>query len=251
MLNLSVRDKLIKVARTFFTTDTLPPFILGSIFLSVVGNSATQLLFNTFGTSTLSVLGIGLGAVLIFFLSMWLIAQRLNRPTVEVNQQRQAPQRKKGLILLVSRQEPCEKAIEYHAGTEADPGDLRKCWLIGSTQGQSRDCVGTLQKMLKDRGIDVIVSQPVADVFDPRMVYQEVLAIYRNIPNTWQVEDVIADFTGMTAPSSVGMVLACMSVGGELEYTPAQLDESGRPTTSLEPIAVTHRDLKTLPRLKP
>jgi hypothetical protein len=36
----------------------------------VVGNSATQLLFNTFGTGTLSVLGIGLGAVLIFFLSV-------------------------------------------------------------------------------------------------------------------------------------------------------------------------------------
>jgi hypothetical protein len=168
---------------------------------------------------------------------------------VEVNQQRQAPDRKKGLILLVSRVEPCKKAIEYHAGTEANPGTLKKCWLISSAQKQGE--VDALQKMLESRGINVVVSQPIADIFDPRLSYQEVLTIYRNIPTDWQVEDVIADFTGLTAPASVGMVLACMAVGGELEYTPAQFDESGKPTTSLEPIAVTHRDLKALPRLNP
>lgn len=55
----------------------------------------------------------------------------------------------------------------------------------------------------------------------------------------WTPDDIIADFTGMTAQASVGMVLASLSVQSPLQYTPAQ-SQDGKPTgRSLNPIEIT------------
>ncbi|MEG4633852.1 hypothetical protein QUB56_30485 [Microcoleus sp. AR_TQ3_B6] len=52
----------------------------------------------------------------------------------------------------------------------------------------------------------------------------------------------IADFTGMTVLGSVGMVLACRSLGNQLQYTPADLKDDGKPSgRSLNPLELVFK----------
>ncbi len=62
------------------------------------------------------------------------------------------------------------------------------------------------------------------------------------LPNGWAINDVISDFTGMTSQASIGMAIACMTIGGELQYTPAQMVDGKLTGESLQPIAVTHKN---------
>jgi hypothetical protein len=49
-------SKIAEVVRNFFPLDHPTSGIAGAIVLSILGNSATQVLTNTFGTSSLSIL---------------------------------------------------------------------------------------------------------------------------------------------------------------------------------------------------
>jgi hypothetical protein len=69
-------------------------------------------------------------------------------------------------------------------------------------------------------------------------VFDAVVEIYRKLGEGWRPTDVIADFTGMTAPASVGMVLACLQTGGSIEYTPAEYNQDLRPVRPLPPYEV-------------
>lgn len=232
-----MRTNFSQAAKIFFNPETLVPFLVGAIFLSVLGNSITQVLYNSFGTSTTSVLKIALGAVCIFVLSVLLFAKglsRLNSPEVKLD--KLPPVKHRGLILLVSKLEPCQKAIEYHQPV------LERCWLICSTQSLE------LAQQLQRDYLKLKISDPIVinDVYDPLEFYKCVKKIYASLPKDWTGQDIIADFTGMTAHASVGMVLASLSPQYQLEYTPAESNKDGKLTgRSLDPIEIV---LKPQPR---
>lgn len=220
-----------QVARIFFNPETLFPFIIGAIFLAVLGNSVSQILSNIFGTSMKASFGIALGSVLIFGSMVWLLKKRLEKQlqSPPLNLDKQSPDPHRGLILLVSRSEPCKAAIECHSPL------LERCWLICSQATLST------AKELKEELTQLKIADPIVvnDVYDPIEFFQKVKGIYRNLPQGWNEGDVIADFTGMTVLGSVGMVLACRSLGNQLQYTPAELNDDGKPSgRSLKPIQI-------------
>jgi hypothetical protein len=224
-----MRTNFSQVARVFFTPETLFPFIIGAIFLAVLGNSVTQILFSVFGTSAEASLYIALGSVLIFGSSVWLFGKGLEKlRSPQMNLNKQPPIKHQGLILLVSRLEPCKAAIDFHSPV------LKCCWLICSTTTLS------IANELKQEFPNIKIPAPIVvnDVYDPIEFFQEIKRIYRDLPEGWTEEEVIADFTGMTAQASVGMVLASLSPEHQLQYTPAEFSD-GKPTgRSLMPIEI-------------
>ncbi|MBW4613619.1 MAG: CRISPR-associated protein [Desmonostoc vinosum HA7617-LM4] len=228
-----MRNNFLQVAKIFFNPETLIPFIIGTIFLSVLGNAFTQILFNIFGTTTIAAVGIALGSVLIFLFSVWFLAKSLSKMrSPEINLGKSSPQKHKGLVLLVSRDEPCRKAIEYHFP------QLEYCWLICSSQSLE------LAKKLKEDFPKLKILDPIVvnDIYDPLEFYQVVRKIYNHLPPGWTVKDAIADFTGMTAQASVGMVLASLSIQGQLQYTPADSINGQLTGHSLSPIEIVLKE---------
>lgn len=225
-----MQNNFSKAAKIFFNPETLIPFIIGTMFLSVLGNALTQILFNIFGETTNASVGIALGSVLIFIFSVWFLAKSLAKMrSPEVDLGKLPPKKHKGLLLLVSRDEPCRKAIEYHLP------QLECCWLICSTQSID------IAKKLKQDFSKLKISEPIVvnDIYDPLEFYHFVRKIYKSLPSGWTIEDAIADFTGMTAQASVGMVLASLSVQSPLQYTPAELQDGQATGRSFNPIEIT------------
>ena len=189
---------LSQTARVFFNYETLIPFLLGSVFLSVLSNAVYQVFTNWFGTTTPVAIGIGLGALAIFALALWAFARAVDRmilrPMGGFHARRPAP--RKGLILImVSRLEPSRKAVEYHGDT------LLQCWLICSprTLPLARQLAGEFTRLTFPE--PVVVN----DINDPLEFRACVERIYERLPDGWQPGDVIADYVGMTAHGSVGM----------------------------------------------
>jgi threonine/homoserine efflux transporter RhtA len=72
-----MRANFARAIQLFFSPETLVPFFIGAIFLSVLGDAITQLLFNLFGTDTQAVVRIIIGSLLIFAVSVWWLAKRI------------------------------------------------------------------------------------------------------------------------------------------------------------------------------
>ncbi len=209
--------------------------------LSILGNSATQLLTNTFGTSSLSILLISSGVIVIIALLIWIVARWRSQPSVGLKLDNQfPPAKKRGLVLLVSNTEACQTAIEFHLGT------LERCWLICSSQSQEKaNALIPWVAELSNRTV-LVEMKTISDVFNPIETYEAVQSIYQLLPKGWTVAEIISDFTGMTAQASIGMAFACMAVGGELQYTPANTIDGKLTGESLPPIAVTHQTAQFL-----
>ena len=227
-----MRLNFAQASKIFFNPETLLPFLIGAICLSVVSSAITQLLSNIFGTTNDGALKIGLGAILILCFSVVLVARSLTKPRpLNIDLGKSHPLKHRGLILLVSREEPCRQAIQYHYPA------LERCWIICSKQTEE------IGRQLRSELTNLTMGEPliVNDIFDPIECYRVVEKIYKTLPPDWRIEDVISDFTGMTAQASVGMVLACSSLQGNLQYTPAELN-NGKPTgNSLTPIEIVLR----------
>lgn len=130
---------------------------------------------------------------------------------------------------MVSRTAPCQKAMRYHLPV------LERCWLICSVQTLN------IAQALRQEFPQVCVVDPIIinDVNDPIEFRDRVNEIYSQLPEGWNESDIIADYLGMTAHGSIGMVLACLSALRPLQYTPARLDEQQRPLEPLDPIEIT------------
>lgn len=222
--------------KIFFNPETIAPFLLGSVVLTILGNTIYDILKNTFGTDTPDLLRTGSIALLILVFAVvlveWTITQRIKQlpHTVPFEvQQKQLERQYKGLILLVSQPEACETAIRFHLPT------LKRCWLICSplTLEKAQDLCRRFPKVCLDPPIVV------NDIYNPLDFRAHVTTIYRTrLPRGWQESEVIADYTGMTAHASVGTVLACVGTERPLQYTPAKVDSQGRIVGSLNPIRI-------------
>lgn len=238
-----MRNTLSQALKIFFSPETIVPFLIGSVCLAVFGNAIYDVLKNSFGSTTPDLIRIAVITLLILTLAIglvsWIIAQRLARMPSDIPfhvRQKQLHQKYRGLILLVSRLEACETAIQFHQPT------LQRCWLICSAQ--SLEIAEKLQQQFP-----MICTDPpivINDVYQPLEVYARLREIYRDrLPSGWQEADVIADYTGMTAHASVGAVLACVGTQRPLQYTPAKLDAQGKTIGSLAPIRILlHRETR-------
>lgn len=209
--------KVSQTLRLFFTPEALVPFLIGIVSTAVIGNEVTQVLDNIFGTSSRASLGISAGALAVLLFCAWLLKHWIARIKPEVAEfQQQAPMLRKGLILLVGRAEVCRQAILYHRPV------LERCWLICSAR-----TLEVAQSMRREFSDEVKFPEPVVinDINNPLEYAARVGEIYRNLPEGWKDDDVIADYTGMTAHGSVGVALACLSPVRPLQYMPAIFNE--------------------------
>ncbi len=209
---------------------TLLTFLIGGIALGVLGNAVYQVLTNWLGTTTITMLGIivGAGFVLVGVAAMLgHLAQRFHHDPPLAD--KQEPRYRRGLILLVSNAPTAQRAIAWHHET------LEWCWLVCSAQ--SLPIATQLKDELQAEGkqATLVLLNDVYDLFECR---HKVEAIYQQLPTGLAPSDVIVDFTGMTAMASVGSVLACLDEQRALQYTPAVFDEHLRALRPLNPVEV-------------
>lgn len=222
--------KFSKTVEFFFSSETILPFLIGSVFLAVLGNGVYQILTNWLGVTTPNLLKIIGLALLIFLFCVFLLWRRLSRiPVLPPMPNKKTPKKHKGLILLVSRIEPCRKAIQYHQPV------LELCWLICSAK-----TLGTANELQQEFSA-TCCAEPIVinDVHDPLEYRDRVDEIYREkLPQGWNEGDVVSDYLGMTANGSVGMVLACVGSLRPLQYTPAVYNEELKAHIPLDPIEI-------------
>jgi hypothetical protein len=224
-----MKAELAHSAKIFFSPNALLPFFVGSLFLAVLGSSVYQMLTNWLGTSTSAALKIALGSLLILMFSVlglrWVLSRAPARPPLLSER---PPAKRRGLILLVSNIAACQKAIRYHQP------ELERCWLLCSLKSLEK------ANVLCSEFPNICLGDPIIinDVNNPLEFRECVNAIYTRLPDGWQEEDVIADYTGMTAHASVGMALACLVATRPLQYTPASYDEKMQAIAPLDPIEI-------------
>lgn len=242
-MNNNFSNNLNYIIKVFFNVDTFVPFLIGSLCLGIFSNALYDTIKKLMGESIPSFLIIAVGSLLIFILAAVIFTLRLSQATKARSapflDNKDKPKKHKGLILLVSKKQPCQVAIEYHLP------DLKQCWLICSTKTSPE-----AEAIRSQYGDKIIINPPIIinDVFDPSEYYQEVDKIYSDKPSNWQESDIIADFAGMTANGSVGMALVCNEKNRPLQYTPAVIDpKTGGITGSAEPIEIKLKYLRSLP----
>lgn len=222
----------ISTLQLFFTPEALIPFLFGCLALAVLGNAVYGLLTNWLGQSSTVLIAIGSSALLILILAafvLFLFVRKL-RPSLSLAD-KPRPTKRRGLILLVSNEDTCRKAIDWHKDV------LEKCWLLYSSADRSSNAAETLRgELLNDSKEPVLIM--VNDVYDPLEFRKEVNKIYTELPNGWTESDVIFDFTGMTACGSVGGVLACLPEERPIQYTPAIYNEKLKALQPLDPVEV-------------
>ena len=208
----------------------LIPFLIGSVALSVIGNSAFQLLTNWLGAGYVGQFIIILLAFLLIWIAVRVLSVIAHRfQPVALRPGKKPPAKRRGLILLVSNDQTPHKAIEWHRET------LEYCWFLCSAKSAPDG------ETLKNQVINIGKNGEIVlidDVFDPVECRDKVEKIYSELPEGWQETDVILDFTGLTACASVGSVLACLNESRPIQYTPAQYDAKLNALRPIDPVEI-------------
>jgi hypothetical protein len=199
-------------------------------------SSILSLICSTYFLIWYNLIKIAVSALFIFALSVLLAWYAIDRRLANLSRRtfiigKRSPKRFRGLILLVSQDETCRKAIQYHLPT------LERCWLICSTK-----TLNLAEQIAKDYPHTCLESPIVInDIYDPIEFRNVITDIYTDrLPQGWIDKDIIADYTGMTASATAGMILSCISTDRPLQYTPAHIDpQTGTILGSLDPIEIT------------
>ncbi|WP_373542333.1 hypothetical protein [Chamaesiphon sp.] len=221
-----------------YNVENILPLICSSLVLTFFFGLIQELIKKRIGTSESSLLILLFSTFFIAILAPFAIALGL-RHTAKAKPDRllaskDKPLPRKGLILLVSNEKPCQVAIDFHL----QQGKLKQCWLICSIE--SLATAQAIQSFNKDR---IVIDNPIVinDVNDPISFMNVIDLIYTNAakpPEKWQESDIISEYTGMTAHGSVGMALVCNANNRSLQYTPAVRDNTGKVIGSAEPIEI-------------
>lgn len=213
-----------------FSGQALLYFLIGTIAVSVSGNAAYQFLTNIAGTNKRAAGAIFIVAILILLWAAWRVERLISfgkqaSPLADKSR----PMERRGLILLVSKEDTCQTAINWHARR------LEWCWLICSVQTEA--VAEKLKRSLEDDGVHA-EKRIVADAFDAVAVKDIVEGLYDDLPNGLKETDVILDFTGMPTPASVGAVLACLNDERSIQYVPAEYDKQLDAVRPLDPVEI-------------
>jgi hypothetical protein len=236
---ITMRSNFAQAVNLFLNPQTLIIFLISSLSLSVLGNAVWQSLFDAFGGSanfaSLKIAVITVSILLLSFTFMLIKASGFARKTGEPRKNK--PARHRGLILLVSRDEPCRVAIKYHLPK------LQYCWLLQTTARNSKEAIEKIQNEFSSlKGIQE--PRIVNDANQPLEFYRQIEEIFKNLPSDISEEEVIADYTGLTAHASVAVVLASLKRRCSLQYTPAILDNNEKIIGSADPIEITLREVE-------
>lgn len=206
-------------------------FLVGAIALAIMGNAAYELLLSWIGRAPLILGYILIGTLIVLIGSAYILSHLVQRarPNAPLPGKR-SPTPRRGLVVLVSRQETLRKALEHHRPA------LEHCWMVCS--GKSVQEAEPIRHELAAEGKHAELVT-VNDVYDPVEVSNRVSDIYARLPEGLEETDVILDFTGLTAVASVGAVLACLNTSRPIQYVPANLDKDGKPVGSKDPIEIT------------
>lgn len=228
---MQVKRQIVTGLQLMMNPQAFVPFLVGAIALAVLGNAVFELLLSALGRGTWTVTWITVVSFLVFAgAALWfgraVLRARPNEPLAG----KRRPQPRKGLIVLVSNEGSLNKALEYHASS------LQYCWLLCTAMSAPR--AEETRDRLKQEGKEA-KQIFVTDVYDPLEVRDKVADIYRTLPDGLRENEVILDFTGMTAVASVGSVLACLNTERPIEYVPAETDKDGKAIGSKDPIEIT------------
>lgn len=209
---------------------TLATFLLGGVALGVLGNAVYQVLTNWLTTSNWAAVRIIIGALAVLMSAVWLLGRLAHRLHVAPPlPDKKAPEKRRGVIFLVSNEPTIRKALDWHRET------LEWCRLICSEQ--SLPLAGKLKAELKQRGVDAELAL-INDVLDPVECRNTVDLIYATLPEGLGESEVILDFTGMTAIASVGAVLACLDEQRSIQYTPGVFDAELKAVRPRDPVEI-------------
>lgn len=78
-LKSNVQNSFFEVAKSFFNPETLIPFLVGAIFLSVLGNAISDILKAIIGNSINDAIKIALGSVLTFYILRMVSSKIINQ----------------------------------------------------------------------------------------------------------------------------------------------------------------------------
>lgn len=115
----------------FFSKTNLAYFFFGAIVMSVLSKAIYDLLIINLGNSQTAILGIGIGTFAIMFLVLFFKQSFLSWQQTSPLTGTKTPETRKGLILLVSNEEVCTKALDFHLEK------LTHCWLICTKKSES------------------------------------------------------------------------------------------------------------------
>jgi hypothetical protein len=183
-----------------------------------------------------------------YLLFTWMVNRFEKRSRMELTlSQRENPQSRKGLIVLMSpgdRTTPAENAVKAHLST------LEHCWVIcGPDRPNQRPTSRENAAAIKER-YGAARQPPVSfylrevrDEDNPQQTYHLVRSIYEEAKAFGLAEnDIIADYTGGTKSMTAGMVLACStSEDRDTEYMKAkQVTAMGTaiPTAQAVPVLI-------------
>lgn len=217
-------------------------FVVGSIVMALLGNATYDLIVGLLGASPPTYLSLIAVAGLIFLvLSRWFrelvrAARRRQPPAVRLPDEERAPPQP-ALVLLVGLgplgRGPEWPVIEWHL----QGAELRRCWLIVSPEGE--EFAEELRYRLSERDVraEVVV---VDGANQAAAVYRATRASLRAAREVYG-ERVAVNITGGTKPMSAGAVLACLELGGVLEYLVTVRRPAGEPIAEALPQAMRLR----------
>lgn len=215
-----------------FSPDLLLPFVFSAVALGILGNAVFSLLTNWLTSSDSALIRISIGAFLSIILFGWLLKHFLyNRQIAAFSMGKKKPDQRKGLILLISNILTAKAAIQFHKEL------LTHCWLVCSESSEKSGI--ELKNQYENESTEfTIIPINDQDVFDPLIFKNEIEKIYSNLPSFFSEQDIIVDFTGMTAVASVGAVLACVGKDRPMQYVPAPYSQKLKAVQPLEPIEI-------------
>ncbi len=203
-------------------------FIVASLVLAMLGNALYELVLLTFGAQPMTLLGIIIGAALIFPLLFWFLRQAIETiarrtPIIEIEPAEQI-QPHAGLILPVGLSQPGpERAIlAWHLRNAT----LRDCWLIASPEVQQSAKLSDLRQWLVEQNVDVHTA-PIANATSLEDIFRAAMQALREAQASPQAQPVAVDITGGTAVMSVGLALAARNWHAPLQYYPAVYGKDG------------------------
>jgi hypothetical protein len=224
--------------KAFFEPSNTPIlFIIGSLFLAVLGEGFYGLLEDIWGDNWTTRLVVVLVALAIFgtiSTIFWLRVRQISQrhPAVPVGEQAQPHA---GVVLLASlTPTSAEPAILAH---HQQQNTLRHCWIIASPQVQHK--AHDFAADLEQKGIRGYV-QPIEDVNRIDMAYA---AVQQTLQEATQIfgdtQQVIVDITGSTKVMTAGAVLACQDWDVAMEYMVTERGADGKPIGKATAMQIT------------
>lgn len=203
-------------------------FIIASLVLAVLGNALYELVLLIFGEQPMTLLGIIIGAALIFPLLYWGLRQAIEtiarqRPMVKVEPVEQIKPHA-GLVLPVglSQHGPERAILEWHLRSAT----LRDCWLIVSPEVEKSAKLGDLKQWLIEQDVDVH-TMPISNATSLEDAFRATMQALHEAQTSSRALPVAVDITGGTAVMSVGLALAARNWSVPLQYYPAVYGKDG------------------------